>query len=151
MKINWQSISCAVLVSNSENGVGPLQLQLHIQIHHHRGHGEIFFWLNKYFIILLQGVGKSCLLHQFTEKKCNIHTTSKHQLCLWNHLFSEFLPVSSLNHYGWLTKSLKLLLSHGGLSAHHRSGVWNENHWGGDTFWVSSLWGQMCFRCQGRR
>ena len=34
--------SCAVLLSNSENGVGPLQLQLHIQIYHHRRHGNIY-------------------------------------------------------------------------------------------------------------
>ena len=59
-----------------QNGVGPLQLQLHIQIHHHWGHGELCWWkLSQVFVFsidtfLLQGVGKSCLLHQFTEKKC---------------------------------------------------------------------------------
>ena len=69
-----------------QNGVGPLQLQLHIQIHHHWGHGELCWWKlsQRAFstdTFLLQGVGKSCLLHQFTEKKCK--NLRNRTYCLW--------------------------------------------------------------------
>ena len=36
-----------------------------------------YTYIFKYIIIGDMGVGKSCLLHQFTEKKCNLGETNK--------------------------------------------------------------------------
>ena len=63
-----------------------------------------YSYIFKYIIIGDMGVGKSCLLHQFTEKKC---------------MKSRFpyVIITCLN-----------CLSHGGLSSHHRRGVRNADH-----------------------
>jgi Ras-related protein Rab-14 len=42
-----------------------------------------YSYIFKYIIIGDMGVGKSCLLHQFTEKKC--------RECFWFHYFLVFL------------------------------------------------------------
>ena len=66
-----------------------------------------YSYIFKYIIIGDMGVGKSCLLHQFTEKKCK-----KNQL--------KRLNIFWLNSY----------FSYGRLPPHHRSGVWYSDHRG---------------------
>ena len=49
-------------------------------------------------------------------------------------LSASFIFTFSFNHSEWLLKSFKLKFSHGRLSAHNWSRVWNENHRGENTF-----------------
>lgn len=37
------------------------------------GGGYNYSYIFKYIIVGEMGVGKSCLMHQFTEKKCKLH------------------------------------------------------------------------------
>ena len=62
-----------------------------------------YSYIFKYIIIGDMGVGKSCLLHQFTEKKCK-----------------KYIVIYTLNTY--------YDLSYGGLSSHNRRGVRNADH-----------------------
>lgn len=64
-------------------------------------------YIFKYIIIGDMGVGKSCILHQFTEKKCKWTL-----ILLWNSKVTLKLYVRS----------------YGKLSTHNRSRIWNENN-----------------------
>ena len=64
-----------------------------------------YSYIFKYIIIGDMGVGKSCLLHQFTEKKCKRSQPSAVHL-------------------------LNIVHSYGRLSSHHRGGVRDEDHRG---------------------
>ncbi len=64
-----------------------------------------YTYIFKYIIIGDMGVGKSCLLHQFTEKKC--------KFCL---------KISSNNDLNQLLHNS----SHGWLSTHNRCWIWNK-------------------------
>ena len=70
------------------------------------------------------GVGKSCLLHQFTEKKCKV----QYFLCQCDFNNSKRNPhtFSMLVLYGYCWREV-LPPSHGRLPTHHWSGVWDEN------------------------
>lgn len=63
-----------------------------------------YSYIFKYIIIGDMGVGKSCLLHQFTEKKCKF--------------FVCFLLVCHL------LKLSNSCFSYGRLSSHYRRRVW---------------------------
>ena len=67
-----------------------------------------YSYIFKYIIIGDMGVGKSCLLHQFTEKKCKTDCSS------W--------PFS------FIIECFLCDRSHGRLSAHNWSGIWNAYH-----------------------
>ena len=66
-----------------------------------------YSYIFKYIIIGDMGVGKSCLLHQFTEKKCEKSR-------------SPYIPYDIMTCFA--------CFSHGGLSSHHRRGVRNADH-----------------------
>lgn len=69
-------------------------------------------YIFKYIIIGDMGVGKSCLLHQFTEKKCE-----------YTHL-----PWKDLKYLPRLPFFFSLFQSHGKLPAHDRRWVWHAHH-----------------------
>jgi len=52
-----------------------------------------YSYIFKYIIIGDMGVGKSCLLHQFTEKKCNYSIT-----CILIFFLSIFIEYYSVIH-----------------------------------------------------
>ena len=66
------------------------------------------------------GVGKSCLLHQFTEKKCRWMTASVFcvSVCMHACVCVRITP---------LCPSLLTPASHGRLSSYDWSRIWNEN------------------------
>ena len=66
-----------------------------------------YSYIFKYIIIGDMGVGKSCLLHQFTEKKCKSH-------------FLRFWHFSN--------KALCFHLSHGWLPSYDWSRIWYKNY-----------------------
>lgn len=90
-----------------------------------------YSYIFKYIIIGDMGVGKSCLLHQFTEKKCKCIFISRNVLGLRKYSSWRFLLV-----YNWwasLKSPLRIFLhqiisSHGRLSSHNRSRIRHSNN-----------------------
>ena len=85
-------------------------------------------YIFKYIIIGDMGVGKSCLLHHFTEKKCKpiyyIRVISfGHYLFFIAYFIYEWEPVVNVSPF--------IHFSHGQLPTHNRSGIWNAHYWGG--------------------
>lgn len=84
-------------------------------------------YIFKYIIIGDMGVGKSCLLHQFTEKKCE-YTANK--VIKTNCQLESILREAHLNicHFSVHTYLLLHTISHGELSAHDWRRVWNAHY-----------------------
>ena len=70
-----------------------------------------YSYIFKYIIIGDMGVVKSCLLHQFTEKKCK-----------------KYIVVYTLYTYVFVKITIIYDFSYGGLSSHNRRGVRNADH-----------------------
>lgn len=55
-----------------------------------------YSYIFKYIIIGDMGVGKSCLLHQFTEKKCECLFYYDHYLAITGNKFSLLLYLANI-------------------------------------------------------
>lgn len=73
-------------------------------------------YIFKYIIIGDMGVGKSCLLHQFTEKKCKFFLSSG--------------GFEANTNYFLMWKLLWICFSYGKLPAYDRGWVWHPHYWG---------------------
>ena len=63
-----------------------------------------YSYIFKYIIIGDMGVGKSCLLHQFTEKKCKYYVASLTCFIYFSTHGYLFLVVIVIELYFWIVK-----------------------------------------------